>query len=317
MCQNFCIITLRQLKSAIITILAGFICVFAACTLSFARPGAKANILARVALLGDSHLNLATNGNQAAFEPHFRKAIAQVNAAGVDFVLIAGDLTQSGKPEEYADFKANIKSFFAPVWFVPGNHDVGDKFNSGKGEKTTVTRARVGRYEKNVGPSWFSTNCAGVRIIGINSSILGSGFELEKQMWEFLESELCTPARVPTLLFMHYPLFVKNQDEPGGEYWNIEPAPRARLYSLLKKGGVKIVLNGHLHHPLVNRRDGILFVTTPPTSFGLPAGKQPEGWTLITIFKNGTAIETFQFIESSKVSDQSVGRNYEQLSVSF
>ena len=160
----------------------------------------NADILARIALVADTHLNLETNGEDAAFAPHFDKAIAQVNAARVDFVLIAGDLTQSGKPEEYADFKAKLKAFHAPVWFVPGNHDVGNKFNSGKSEH--VTRARVRDYEEKMGPDWFSTNAAGVRIIGIDSSLLGSGLEREKDMWMFLESELAAPVPVPTL-FVH------------------------------------------------------------------------------------------------------------------
>jgi 3',5'-cyclic AMP phosphodiesterase CpdA len=255
-------------------------------------PEANTNVLVRVALLSDSHLNFATSGDQTNYQARFEATVAQVNAANVGFVLIAGDLSQSGTLREYAEFKQQIQKFHEPVWFVPGNHDTGDKFNSGK--TTHVTPDRIKTYEHTVGPSWFATNCAGVRIIGINSSILGSGFEVEKQMWTFLEQELGAPARVPTILFMHYPLFLHDLDEPGGKYWNVEPAPRERLYALLQQGGVKIVLTGHLHRPLVNRRNGIRFITTPPTSFGIPAGKQPEGWTLVTILKNGEATEEFE-----------------------
>jgi predicted phosphodiesterase len=100
---------------------------------------------------------------------------------------------------------------------------------------------------------------------------------------------------------MHYPLFLKDLNEPGGDYWDVEPAPRTRLYQLLKQGGVKIVLTGHLHRPLVNRRDGILFVTTPPISFGLPRGKQPEGWTLVTILKNGEATSEIKTLDTPPV----------------
>jgi 3',5'-cyclic AMP phosphodiesterase CpdA len=164
------------------------------------------------------------------------------------------------------------------------------------GKSGHVTLARIKTYEKNFGPTWFSLNYAGVHIIGINSSILGSGFKLEKQMWKFLEDELGKPASEPTILLMHYPLFLKDIDEPG-DYWNVEPAPRAHLIGLLKQGNVKMVLTGHLHRPLINNLDGILLVTTPATSFGIPTGKQPEGWTLITIFKNGKATAAFQTIK--------------------
>ncbi len=260
-------------------------------------PSSGPKILARVALLSDPHVNRATNGMDATFRPHFEKAIAQVNAAKVDLVLIAGDLTQDGKPEECADFKMFVKQIRAPVLFVPGNHDVGHKFNSGH-TNGTITTERLAAWEKTFGPSWFSKKRAGVRVLGINSSLLGSGFEREDAMWKFLERELARPGSRPTILFMHYPLFLKNPDEPGGEYFNTEPAPRARLLHLVEQGGVKIVLTGHTHRSVVNRRDGILFLTTPPVSFGLPRGKQPEGWTLITILKDGEAQEVFQPLEN-------------------
>jgi predicted phosphodiesterase len=253
------------------------------------------DILVQFALLSDSHLNYATSGDEANYTTYFEKAIKQVNAAGVDFILIAGDLTQSGKPDEFSQFKSEISKFLSPVWVVPGNHDIGNKFsNLEKSEH--VTFERIESYEKYIGHSWFSANCAGVHIICINSSILSSDFELEKKMWKFLEKEMGTSTDTPTILLMHYPLYLKDPDEPGG-YWNVEPAQRARLIGLLKKSNVKMVLTGHLHRPVVNNLDGILFVTAPSTSFGIPAGKQPEGWMLISILKNGKSTVTFQTIK--------------------
>jgi 3',5'-cyclic AMP phosphodiesterase CpdA len=254
------------------------------------QTAASKNI-ARIALLADPHVNRETNGLDASFKPHFETAIAQVNAADVDLVLIAGDLTQSGRAEEMADFQAQIKKFHAPVWYVPGNHDVGNKL---AGTNGTATAARTERYEQLAGPSWFSRSLHGVRVIGINSPILGSGFPSEERMWKFLEAELGRPAGEPTFLLTHYPLFVTNLDEPGGGYWNIEPAPRQRLYALLNQGGVKAVFSGHLHRSLNNQYEGILFLTVPPISFGLPKGKQPEGWVLVTVQKNGEVQEAFQ-----------------------
>src|SRR6266568_4849686 len=165
--------TSRQFK----ILLAVFLTLALAANLR-AETDAAAKVLARVALLSDPHVNRATNGDASNFKAHFDKAIAQVNAAKVDFVLIAGDLTQSGLPEEFADFKNHIKALRAPVFFVPGNHDVGHKFNSGQ-INGTVAAERVEAYEKSLGPSWFTKKKAGVRIIGINSSLLGSGFARE------------------------------------------------------------------------------------------------------------------------------------------
>lgn len=278
-----------------IKILAFLLYAFAVPILAQTPVKASNKILARVALLSDTHTTRATTGDQAAYKGHLDRAIEAVNATKVDVVLIAGDLTKSGKAEEMDDFQSQIKRFEAPVWFVPGNHDVGNKLNSGKEDR--ITSERVQNYEKKLGASFFARKRSGVRVIGVNSPLLGSGLPREAEMWKLLEKELSLPGRTPVIVFSHYPLFVGAADEPGGAYWNIEPEPRRRLLALLRRAGVKTVLSGHLHRLLVNRNDGILFLTTPPISFGLPKGKQPEGWTLITVPKTGEVQFEFQTIK--------------------
>ena len=258
-----------------------------------AEPQGK--VIARIALLSDPHVNRKTNGMDATFKKHFEDTIEQVNSEKVDFVLITGDLTQEGKPEEMVDFKAHIKKLRAPVYYVPGNHDVGHKFNSGKAEGT-VTAERVAAFEKELGPSFFAKTENGIRIIGINAPMFGSGFERESAMWKMLEKELSKPTRKPTFLFSHYPLFVGKADEPGGVYWNVEPEPRKRLLSLMDQAGVKLFLSGHLHRELVNRSGDRLFFSTAPISFGIPKGKQKEGWTLVTLYADGKVETNFHTV---------------------
>jgi 3',5'-cyclic AMP phosphodiesterase CpdA len=278
---------------------AAILCCLAGCA---TRPGNSSShriavrIAVRIALLSDPHCNLKTNGEDAKFKGRFDKAIAAVNAEKVDLVLIAGDLTQDGKAAEMEEFKRQIKKFRAPVHYVPGNHDVGHKFNSGKSQGT-VTAERVAFYEKQLGPSFFARRTSGIRVIGINGSILGSGLNREQAFWSLMESELSESRNLPTIVFSHYPLFVGRPDEPGGGYWNIEPEPRRRLLQLFKRAHITTMLNGHLHYTLVQRNDGILFIGTPPVSFGLPRGKQPEGWTLIQLPAQGEATFEFRNIE--------------------
>lgn len=256
----------------------------------------------RIALVTDTHTTRGTGKDQPLYRGRLDKVIADVNAKGVAWVLIAGDLTQGGRDEELADFQAQIKGFHAPVSCVFGNHDVGAK--SKEGTKEGVTAERVERFEAAMGPSFWAEERAGVRVVGITASLLGSGLKREAEQWDFLEKTLAPrpapqatlvasaprttgAAPVPTLLLTHYPLFLKAFDEPGDDYWNIEPAPRARLLDLLQKGDVKAVLSGHLHRPLQNDYRGVRFVTSLPVSFGLPRDHQPEGWTLITVSARG------------------------------
>ena len=256
---------------------------------------ADAPAVARIALVSDTHTSrAAAKEDQALYHGRLDRVIAAVNAEKIDFVLIAGDLTQEGLPEDFADFKAQTRGFTAPVFFVPGNHDIGPKPIPGKPE--VVTAERIALYEQTIGPSFYTRSSGGIRIIGLNSPVFGTGLPTEQAMWTMLEKEMARPTPPPTIVFMHYPPFVKKVDEPGGTYWNIEPAPRRRLLALLAAGGVRTVLTGHLHYPLVTHHEATTFITTLPVSFGLPRGKQPQGWTLVTLRANGEASHEFRTV---------------------
>ena len=67
----------------------------------------------------------------------------------------------------------------------------------------------------------------------------------------------------------------------------MQPEQRKRLLALVKQAEVSAVLTGHLHYPITNRLDGILFLGNTTTAFGLPRGKQPEGWMLLSVPRGG------------------------------
>jgi len=258
---------------------------------AWAGPAAD-GITARIAFLSDTHLNLRTNEPGMAYNQRLDQAIAEVNAAKVDLVLIAGDLTDGGTQEQMELFKGTVKHFNAPVLFVPGNHDVGIVGNGDV--KTSITPERVKRYGTTLGPNWFVQEKAGVRVVGINSCLFGSGFKEEADQWKFLEQELAGPHTKPTLLLEHYPLFILSVDEPRIGTLNVQPEPRQRLLALVERAGVKAVLSGHLHHPITNRLDGIVFLGNATTAFGLPRGKQPEGWMLLSLPREGELRSEFR-----------------------
>ena len=261
-----------------------------------AWAGSQTNeIIARIAFVSDTHVNLRTNDPGVAYIRRLDEALVAINAAKVDLVLIAGDLTDGGRREQMALFKQKVKRLEAPVLFVPGNHDVG---LVGVGDvKTSITPEKVKLFARELGPNWFVQEKAGVRIVGVNSCLFGSGFKEEEDQWDFLEKELAKPHATPTLLLEHYPLFIKTVDEPRNSTWNVQPELRKRLLALVKQGGVRTVLTGHLHYPITNRLDGILFLGNAPTAFSLPSGKQPEGWMLLTVPREGEVQFEFRTLE--------------------
>ena len=228
-------------------------------------------IVARIAFVSDTHVNLRTNEPGIDYNRRLDQAIAEINSAKVDLVLIAGDLTDGGSREQMSLFKQKVKQLNAPLLFVAGNHDVG--MVGDDTVKKSITPERVKLFSRELGPNWFAREVAGVRVVGINSCLFGSGFKEEEDQWQFLERELAKPHAKPTFLLEHYPLFIKTPDEPRDSTWNVQPEQRKRLLALVEQGGVRTVLTGYLQYPITNRLDGILFLGNTITAFGLPRGK--------------------------------------------
>jgi 3',5'-cyclic-AMP phosphodiesterase len=72
-----------------------------------------------IAQLSDIHIGGARHHGAL-----LRDAIAEINKAGPDVVVIAGDITDEGYPDQYGDAREQLESLACPnVVAVPGNHD--------------------------------------------------------------------------------------------------------------------------------------------------------------------------------------------------
>lgn len=249
------------------------------------NPVATVNpVIARVALVSDPHVSFRAGEEQ--YVAQFRQVIEEVNATHVNLVLLAGDLTQDGKPEQFDEFNRLRATFEARTLAVAGNHDVGNKFQPGK--KTSLGKVRLDAFSHSVGPFYFAENVApSLRVVALCSSLFGSGLPEEAEQWAFLQLELATPTDRHRIVLMHFPPFVTRIDEPD-EYFNIDVEPRRRLLAMLEGAGVRTILAGHLHRPIEWRTESIHLIGAPPVSFGLPKGVQPVGWTLVTIRADGS-----------------------------
>lgn len=204
----------------------------------------------RVALFSDTHLSHNPERPGPLYRQRPDTVITAVNASGVDLVLFAGDLTDRALPEDIATALEQMRRFAAPVHYVAGNHDVGDKL-SVRGANP-ITGASLDAYEARIGPAFFVERFNGLRVIGVTASLFNSGLPREEEQWEFLEelTQSFTPGT--TILLTHYPPFVEAPDEPPDQ-WNMDLVPRNRLLALLQQGSVSAVLSGHIHRPLSHR----------------------------------------------------------------
>jgi 3',5'-cyclic AMP phosphodiesterase CpdA len=226
-----------------------------------------------------------------AYNRRFEQSIEEVNAAKVDLVLIGGDLTNNGLEEQMDWFRTRIKKFTAPVLYVPGNHDIG-RAGDGK-RKPTITADRLKLYEKKLGAMFFSETRAGVRVVGLSSPLIGSGLKPEETQWKLLEKELAKPRPEPTLVLLHYPLHEKSLSDAPPGFGDSFPAQQKRLCDLVRQGGARAVLSGHVHRRFAHTHEGILFLSNPATAMGRASGPGRPGWLLVSVPNQGEI--TFEF----------------------
>jgi 3',5'-cyclic AMP phosphodiesterase CpdA len=211
-----------------------------------------------------------------------QKAMAAVNGLKPDVVFITGDLVD--KPDDslqLAIFARNLAALEAPVWLVPGNHDV-----------LGYTPERLAAYDALRGYERFSTRIRDCVFIGIDSNcIKEEDSEREAAQWSWLSQELAaargTKGVRHIFLFLHCPIVRESLDEPE-DYFNFPFDKRTRYISLLKEYGVEAVFAGHTHCDYQATLDGITFYTANPSGNTLGHGR--TGIYRVNVNKDGIEV---------------------------
>ncbi|MEV0250473.1 metallophosphoesterase [Nocardia sp. NPDC050712] len=149
-----------------------------------------------VAQVSDTHFDLGDrNAERAARVMQFLAGLRHRPNA----ILVTGDVTDSGRPEQYAQAARALRSEI-PLYFLPGNHDDRAAFRTGLlGEPAATTPINQA--------AWIGAGAAGVTVALLDSSIPGdSGGRLAPETYDWLAEFLRTaPAGNPILLALHHP----------------------------------------------------------------------------------------------------------------
>ncbi len=176
----------------------------------------------------DNYVFVATadaHFGQAADPPAAAAFAALVAARGAAFVIVAGDLVDTGLPGEYTRYAAWAATLGVPVYSAVGNHDL---YNSG----WSSFRATVGRsfYSFAVGDRSFYVLDSGNGTLGRSQLDLLPGLFAGD------------PNR--KVVVCHYPLF---NGEDTQYYKLTNAAERAFLVDLYARSRVELLLEGHSH----------------------------------------------------------------------
>ncbi|MGQ4649248.1 metallophosphoesterase [Lyngbya aestuarii] len=187
----------------------------------------------------------------------------------LDFLLLPGDLTQHGEPDNHDWLQKRLSQLPFPVYVVPGNHDIPNLAadQCSIGFKDFPHYYRHFGYQ-NVEQLYYTCEVLpGVQLVGLNSNAFDeSGRQLgrlDDQQLVWLEQVLAHNQDKLVLVMVHHNVV---EHLPGqarhalGRRYMLENAPVLR--KILKKAGVNLVFTGHLHTQDVAFQSGVYDITT-------------------------------------------------------
>ncbi len=220
--------------------------------------------LFRFAILSDPHIAIPATiwdhpGRFHLIElsiPALEAILERLNSLDLDFLLIPGDLTQHGEPENHAWLAQRLSQLPYPTYVIPGNHDI----VTHAATERHIGLADFPRYYEKFGysdpnqPYYVCQPLPGLRLIGLNSNgfdaegqQMRSGF-LDAQQLDWLAEILAESSDDLTLVMLHHNALEhlpgQNQSHMGQRYM-LQNADA--LLPLLQAAGVQLLFTGHLH----------------------------------------------------------------------
>lgn len=201
--------------------------------------------------------------------PALEIVLKHLEQLDLDFLLLPGDLTQHGEPDNHAWLQGRLSQLPFPVYVVPGNHDV----PSLHGTEIAIAFSDFPRYYHKFGydnQAQIYYTCQvlpGVRLIGLNSNQFDEEGKqvgrLDDTQIEWLKQVLAASSDELVLVMIHHNVV---EHLPGqsrhslGRRYMLENAPS--LLSILRSAKVQLVFTGHLHVQDVAYNQGIYDITT-------------------------------------------------------
>lgn len=203
--------------------------------------------------------------------PALEAVFERLSHLNLDFLLVPGDLTQHGEPENHAWLAQRLAQLPYPAYVIPGNHDAVEREATAK----TIGLADFPRYYEKFGytdpnrPYYTCEVVPGVRLIGLNSNgfdaegkQLRSGY-LDSVQLQWLSQVLADAQDEMVIVMLHHNVL---EHLPGqkhnslGQRYMLQNA--AELLPLLRQAGVQLLFTGHLHVQDVAHQQGLYEITT-------------------------------------------------------
>lgn len=188
-----------------------------------------------------------------------RRAVATINARlphldGIDCVLVTGDLTDHGTPEEYAHFAAIMADLELPWQAVPGNHD----------QREAMRAAFAGApWMPEYGPIHWVRDFGPFSVIGLDTLLEGAHHgELSPEGAAFLDAALTAIGPQPAVIATHHPWMHTGIRAMDADNLRNGAAMMARLEA--HAAPVRMI-SGHVHRAVTGQIGRVTCQISPAT----------------------------------------------------
>lgn len=233
----------------------------------------------RFAIVSDPHIALPQTiwNHPSRFHlvevsiPALEQVLTELAQLELDFLLLPGDLTQHGEPENHEWLVNRLAQLPYPVYVVPGNHDIPQE----KAGDRAIGLAEFPHYYRQFG--YAETRAAfyrcevvpGVTLLGLNSIAFNAQGEqlemgrLDDAQLHWLDETLAQVGDHLVLVMLHHNVLehLPGQTHHGmGRRYMLENAPD--LLARLHRANVPLIFTGHLHVQDIAHQAGLYEITT-------------------------------------------------------
>ena len=226
-----------------------------------------------IAQISDVHV-----GGGRYREELLRTAIAEINAEAPDLVVVAGDLTDDGYPDQYPLARQELDALTCDeTVLVPGNHDARNvgylRFEDTFGSRDSRRRLSSGKLD--------------VALVAVDSSKpdLDEG-EIGREHYGWIEEGFAEDADVRIFVCHHHLMPI-----PGTGRERNQVLDAGDVLSLLRQCEVDLVLAGHRHVPYVWPVAGMYLVHSGTVSTLRTRGFPHPAYNLLRIEAGRISIE--------------------------
>ncbi|OQB21124.1 MAG: cyclic 3',5'-adenosine monophosphate phosphodiesterase [candidate division BRC1 bacterium ADurb.Bin183] len=235
------------------------------------------------AWLSDTHIVTIDKGAEFGDRTdRLEKVMEKINGRNeIDFIVVSGDLIENvANVEQFEVFDKTMRTN-KPVYFIPGNHDIGNTSDM-KNIKLWLNR---GYGKGNPAKEYYGFTHKGAAFFVLNTfayqskeeEVLKRSEEQLQEMDKFFADNSFAKCKI---VCGHAPLFILTSDEPD-EYFNIKKEYREKIIEIMKKHNARYYLCGHRHGEHKVEESWITLYTQGALSWAIGEG-QKIGYSIFT-----------------------------------